>query len=85
MECLPEGYPYEIYYFSRNLEHVLHNISEDLSDEEKEDLAFETAMRYRETPEDFLKFLKDKDFCCRIIYGNLEIHYGEWKFSETVL
>lgn len=24
------GFPYEIYYFSRNMEHVLHDISEDL-------------------------------------------------------
>lgn len=34
------GFLYEIYYFSRNIEHVLHNITEDLTDEEKEDLAF---------------------------------------------
>ena len=58
MERLPESYLYEIYYFSRNLEHVLHNISEDLSDDEKEDLAFETAMQYRDNPEEFLHFLK---------------------------
>lgn len=51
MERLPESHLYEIYYFSRNLEHVLHNISEDLSDDEKENLAFETAMRYRDNPE----------------------------------
>lgn len=31
------GFPYEIYYFSRNIEHVLHNIAEDLTDEEKEE------------------------------------------------
>ncbi len=33
-------FPYEIYYFSRNLEHVLHDISEDLDDDAKEDLAY---------------------------------------------
>ena len=55
---LPMGFPYEIYYFSRNLEHVLHNISEDLSDDEKEELAYEVATRYRENPEEFLDFLR---------------------------
>ena len=38
-------FPYEIYYFSRNLEHVLHDISEDLDDDEKEDLAYEIAVQ----------------------------------------
>lgn len=61
MSQLPMGFPYEIYYFSRNLEHVLHNISEDLSDDEKEELAYEVAIRYKERPEEFLNFLKDGD------------------------
>ncbi len=56
------GFPYEIYYFSRNIEHVLHNISNDLTDEEKEDLAFKTAVRYSQRPEDFLKLLYEADF-----------------------
>ncbi len=56
------GFPYEIYYFSRNMEHVLHNISEDLTDEEKEDLAFEVADRYSEHAEDFLKLLYNGSF-----------------------
>lgn len=56
------GFLYEIYYFSRNIEHVLHNIAEDLSDEEKEDLAFEMADQYSECPEDFLKLLYEGDF-----------------------
>lgn len=54
--------PYEIYYFSRNLEHVLHNIGGDLSDEEKEDLAFEIADMYSGQPEEFLKLLFYSDF-----------------------
>lgn len=56
------GFPYEIYYFSRNIEHVLHNIAEDLTDEEKEDLAFEIADQYSDCPEDFLKLLYEGDF-----------------------
>ena len=56
------GYPYEIYYFSRNMEHVLHDKAEDLKDEEKEDLAFEIADQYHEEPEKFLQFLYDDAF-----------------------
>lgn len=36
-DCIA-GFPYEIYFFSRNMEHVLHGISQDLSDDEKENL-----------------------------------------------
>lgn len=59
---LPDSFPYEIYYFSRNLEHVLHNISKDLTDDEKEDLAFEVADQYSEKPMEFLRFLKEGEF-----------------------
>lgn len=55
-------FPYEIYYFSRNLEHVLHDISEDLDNDEKEDLAYEAAMRYKDHSEEFLQFLYDDAF-----------------------
>ena len=40
------GFPYEIYYFSRNMEHVLHDRAENLTDDEKEDLAFDIADQY---------------------------------------
>ena len=63
MDHLADKYLYEIYYFSRNLEHVLHNLSNNLSDEEKEDLAFETAVKYKDHPEEFLKFLHTEDIC----------------------
>lgn len=56
------GFPYEIYYFSRNIEHVLHDVAEDLTDDEKEDLAFEIADRYSECPEEFLKLLYEAEF-----------------------
>ena len=56
------GYPYEIYYFSRNMEHVLHDKAEGLKNEEKEDLAFEIADQYHEEPEKFLQFLYDDAF-----------------------
>lgn len=54
--------PYEIYYFSRNLEHVLHNLPQDLSDDEKEDLAYEIADLYSDYPEEFLQFLYNAEF-----------------------
>ena len=41
------GFPYEIYYFSRNMEHVLHDRAENLTDDEKEDLAFDIADQYQ--------------------------------------
>ena len=56
------GYPYENYYFSRNMEHVLHDKAEGLKNEEKEDLAFEIADQYHEEPEKFLQFLYDDAF-----------------------
>lgn len=68
------GFPYEIYYFSRNIEHVLHNISDDLTDEEKEDLAYEIADRYSEHSEDFLELLYKADFH---VSGTYE---DTWKF-----
>lgn len=68
------GYPYEIYYFSRNLEHVLHNIEGELSSEEKEDLAFEIADMYCDDPDAFLAFLFEGDFH---VEGN---YIDSWKF-----
>ena len=56
------GFPYEIYYFSRNMEHVLHDKAEDLTDDEKEDLAFDIADQYTDQPEKFLEYLYDDGF-----------------------
>lgn len=56
------GFLYEIYYFSRNLEHVLHNIERDLTDDEKENLAYEIVEQYEKYPEKFLKLLYDESF-----------------------
>ena len=56
------GFPYEIYYFSRNMEHVLHDKAEDLTDDEKENLAFDIADQYTDQPEKFLEYLYDDGF-----------------------
>lgn len=68
------GFPYEIYYFSRNLEHVLHNLPQELTDEEKEDLAYEIADYYSGQPEEFVNFLYNPEFH---VDGNYE---ETWKF-----
>lgn len=54
------GFPYEIYYFSRNMEHVLHDRAENLTDDEKEDLAFDIADQYTDQLEKFLEYLHDE-------------------------
>ena len=38
------GFPYEIYYFSRNMEHVLHDKAEDLTDD-----GFHVCGTYKDT------------------------------------
>lgn len=54
------GTPYKIYYFSCNLEHVLHNI-QNATREEKEELADEFSDRFYSKPEEFLKFINDEN------------------------
>lgn len=68
------GSPYAVYYFSRNLEHVLHNDNGDLTDDQKADCADQFADTYLDDPEGFVKFLSDSDFT---VCGD----YGEtWQF-----
>ena len=76
------GFSYEIYYFSRNLEHVLHDISEDLDDDAKEDLAYEIAMRYKDQPEEFLQFLYDDAFHVPGTYR--ETWSLSWKMGKSL-
>ena len=54
--------PYEVYYLSRTLEHVLHNKIEDLTDKEKENLSNAFDDRYAEDLQGFLSFIADKTF-----------------------
>ena len=53
---------YSIYYFSRNLEHVLHNISEDLENEQKKDLSESFDLKYEDKLEEFISFITDSEF-----------------------
>jgi hypothetical protein len=54
--------PYRVFYFSRNLEHVLHNDSKNLTDDEKEIYADAFADRYSSDPEGFKKFISSSAF-----------------------
>jgi hypothetical protein len=54
--------PYSIYYFSRNLEHVLHNDNGDLTDDEKINYADAFADRYGSDQKGFQAFISSDDF-----------------------
>lgn len=54
--------PYYIYYFSRNLEHVLHDNDSNLSDSEKVCYADKFADKYISDHEGFISFLSSSDF-----------------------
>lgn len=69
------GIPYEVYYFSTNLEHVLHNI-QNAKDSEKQKLAEKFQDAYYDNPEDFIGFIQDEKYA---VQGN----YAEtWKFIK---
>lgn len=54
--------PYRIYYFSRNREHVLNNVTENLSTDEKWDLAEEFSDRYENDVEGFCELMCNSSF-----------------------
>lgn len=61
--------PYEIYFFSTNLEHVLHNIQNAKKDE-KQDLAENFQDKYYDNPEKFISFINDEVFALKDTYKN---------------
>ena len=54
--------PYSVYYFSRNLEHVLHNNNTNLTDGEKTKYADAFADKYKFDCEGFQTFISSSDF-----------------------
>jgi hypothetical protein len=72
------GCKYKMYYFSCNLEHVLHNKC-NVSVELKNDLADEFALTYYENPVEFLDFIRDEKIA---VQGN----YNEtWEYIKEDL
>ena len=51
--------PYSIYFFSSNLDHVLHGDANMINKFEKVERAENFAMKYMDEPEDFIKAIKD--------------------------
>lgn len=64
-----EKIPYAFYYFSRNIEHVLHDRADSLSGREKRiySEAFENA--YADHPEDFIEFIQSREVAVRGSYS----------------
>ena len=53
--------PYKVYYFSCNLEHVLHN-EQNLPQEEKGEFADVFSEKFYGKPQEFIDFICDKEF-----------------------
>lgn len=51
--------PYKLYFFSRNREHTLQNVSRELSRNEKTDMAFDFAIKFQGREKDFITFVND--------------------------
>ena len=54
--------PYEMYYMSCNLEHVLHNKLVDMTNNEKKELSNKFADRFYEKEVEFIDFINSKEF-----------------------
>lgn len=51
--------PYRVYYLSRNLEHALHNVADNLTNREKERLAQQFRRDYKDNLGGFVSLLRD--------------------------
>ncbi|MFQ6793553.1 MAG: hypothetical protein ACLRT4_12310 [Thomasclavelia sp.] len=59
--------PFEIYYFSCNLDHVLHD-ERNLKQSLKEDYAFDFADKYEDKEDEFIDFINDKSLYLSLNY-----------------
>lgn len=59
--------PYAVYFFSSNLDHVLHN-NANVPPKDKDKLATEFVKRYHHHPEAFLTFIQDDAFAIKKAY-----------------
>lgn len=68
--------PYRVYYNSRNLEHALYGIMEDMSDEEKRDRADDFADEYEGNLEGFIELITSEEISVSGTYQQT------WKYIE---
>ncbi len=59
--------PYSVYYFSSNMDHVLHN-NANLSNQEKDDLADAFDREYADKPEGFVRLMRNSSFAVQGTY-----------------
>ena len=64
-----EKIPYAFYYFSRNIEHVLHNRSDSLSSREKRYFSEIFENTYADHPEEFIQFIRSREVAVRGSYS----------------
>ena len=64
-----EKIPYAFYYFSRNIEHVLHNRADSLSSKEKRLFSEAFENTYADHPEEFIRFIKSREVAVRGSYS----------------
>lgn len=66
--------PYRMFYFSRNMEHALHDESRELTSDEKMALAEQFDDSYADRPQDFVEYLRSGGFAAPGDYD------CSWKF-----
>lgn len=66
--------PYRMFYFSRNMEHALHDESRELTSDEKMALAEQFDDSYADRPQDFVEYLRSGGFAAPGDYDD------SWKF-----
>ena len=72
------GIPYQVYFMSCNLDHVLYD-KLNSSDEDKENDAYQFARRYKNNIADFITFISESDFSVKDDY------IKSWKFIKKDL
>ena len=70
--------PYQVYYMSGNLDHVLYG-KLNSSDTEKENNAYQFALKYKDDVDGFLTFISDSDF------SRMEGYQSSWEFIKKDL
>lgn len=70
--------PYRIFYMSCNLDHVLYNAL-NITDDEKEELAYQFAKKYRIDIVAFLEYITHSDFAVQMDYKH------SWQFIQQGL